>query len=152
MYLLVFINIAIITMDVALLSIEYASLLILETTLKGVFYSIKLKLEFAILGRLVKFVSSGQRDSVEDGSFNTGSSSFSPQPTENSNSRSTEREMEGGHTRHFENMSPAHNPGTPHCVSQFNESSGSSETPLKEMSALQKHTSFSSYIKVWGVS
>lgn len=53
---LVFINIVIIVMDTALLSIEYASLYLLETVTKGVCYSIKLKLEFAILSRLVKFV------------------------------------------------------------------------------------------------
>jgi len=53
---LVFINIVIIIMDTALLSIEYASLYLLETVAKGVCYSIKLKLEFAILSRLVKFV------------------------------------------------------------------------------------------------
>jgi hypothetical protein len=53
---LVFINVVIILMDTALLSIEYASLYLLETVTKGVCYSIKLKLEFAILSRLVKFV------------------------------------------------------------------------------------------------
>ncbi|KAK6380122.1 hypothetical protein LTS17_005310 [Exophiala oligosperma] len=50
------INVLIIIMDVGLLGLECASLYILETTIKPVFYSIKLKLEFAILGRLVKFV------------------------------------------------------------------------------------------------
>lgn len=58
---LVFINIVIIVMDSALLSIEYASLYLLETVIKGVCYSIKLKLEFAILGRLVKFVGGADR-------------------------------------------------------------------------------------------
>ena len=58
---LVFINVAIILMDTALLSMEYASLYLLETVVKGVCYSIKLKLEFAILSRLVKFVGGGDR-------------------------------------------------------------------------------------------
>lgn len=53
---LIFINVAILTMDAALLGIEYASIFVLETVLKGVLYSIKLKIEFAILSRLVKFV------------------------------------------------------------------------------------------------
>lgn len=53
---LVIINAIIIGMDLALLGLECASLYILETLLKGVIYSIKLKLEFAILGKLVKFV------------------------------------------------------------------------------------------------
>jgi hypothetical protein len=59
----VFINIAIIIMDMALLGMECASLYLLETVAKGVCYSIKLKLEFAILSRLVKFVGGGQRGS-----------------------------------------------------------------------------------------
>lgn len=58
---LVFINVVIILMDTALLSIEYASLYLLETVVKGVCYLIKLKLEFAILSRLVKFVGGGDR-------------------------------------------------------------------------------------------
>lgn len=56
MYQLMAINILIIIMDLALLGLECASLYILETTTKPVFYSIKLKLEFAILGKLVHFV------------------------------------------------------------------------------------------------
>ena len=57
---LLLINAVIIVMDLALLSLEAASLYILETLFKGVIYSIKLKLEFAILGKLVKFVGSSQ--------------------------------------------------------------------------------------------
>lgn len=53
---LVTINAVIIGMDLGLLGLECASLYILETLLKGVIYSIKLKLEFAILGKLVRFV------------------------------------------------------------------------------------------------
>lgn len=56
MHQLVFINIAIIIMDMALLSMECASLNLLETVTKPVCYSVKLKLEFAILSRLVKSV------------------------------------------------------------------------------------------------
>lgn len=53
---LVAINVVIILMDFVLLGFEYASLFILETVLKGFIYSVKLKLEFAILGRLVALV------------------------------------------------------------------------------------------------
>ncbi|KAK2601336.1 hypothetical protein N8I77_010791 [Diaporthe amygdali] len=55
------INAVIIAMDLGLLGLEAASFYILETMLKGVVYSIKLKLEFAILGKLVSFVGGGQR-------------------------------------------------------------------------------------------
>ncbi|KAG6355422.1 hypothetical protein INS49_003384 [Diaporthe citri] len=53
------INAVIIAMDLGLLGLEAASYYILETMLKGVVYSIKLKLEFAILGKLVSFYSVG---------------------------------------------------------------------------------------------
>ncbi|KAJ4370444.1 hypothetical protein N0V83_004962 [Neocucurbitaria cava] len=56
MYQLLVINVIIITMDLALLGVEFANLYLIETTLKGVVYSIKLKLEFAVLGKLVQLV------------------------------------------------------------------------------------------------
>ncbi|GAB7352091.1 hypothetical protein MBLNU459_g2591t1 [Dothideomycetes sp. NU459] len=62
---LILINIVIIIMDLALLGLECASLYILETLLKGVVYSIKLKLEFAILSKLVRFV--GGNSNVQEG-------------------------------------------------------------------------------------
>jgi hypothetical protein len=136
MYLLVTINIVIILLDIGLLSIEYASLLILETILKGVFYSIKLKLEFAILGRLVSFVRSGQTDAVECVSSNTGTSSFSGQRTQTSQTRSIEPELEEGHSRHLESMSPTRDTCVPRRPPQLQGSSGS-QIPFKEMIAEQ---------------
>ncbi|KAF2034574.1 hypothetical protein EK21DRAFT_55849 [Setomelanomma holmii] len=56
MYQLLAINVIIILMDLALLGVEFANLYLIETTLKGVVYSIKLKLEFTVLGKLVQFV------------------------------------------------------------------------------------------------
>ncbi|KAH7072619.1 hypothetical protein BKA63DRAFT_47269 [Paraphoma chrysanthemicola] len=56
MYQLLAINVIIIVMDLALLGVEFANLYLIETTLKGVVYSVKLKLEFAVLGKLVQFV------------------------------------------------------------------------------------------------
>ena len=56
MFQLLAINVIIITMDLALLGVEFANLYLIETTLKGVVYSIKLKLEFAVLGKLVRLV------------------------------------------------------------------------------------------------
>jgi len=53
---LILINAIIIAMDLCLLGLEAASLYILETLVKGVIYSIKLKLEFAILGKLVNLI------------------------------------------------------------------------------------------------
>ena len=56
MYQLVAINLIIILMDLGLLVVEYKNLYIMETMIKGVVYSVKLKLEFAVLGKLVHVV------------------------------------------------------------------------------------------------
>ena len=50
------INVLIIAMDVLLLGFEFANLYIMEASFKGVVYSVKLKLEFAVLGKLVLLV------------------------------------------------------------------------------------------------
>lgn len=56
MYQLIAINLIIILMDIALLVVEYKNIYVIETTLKGAIYSIKLKLEFAVLGQLIRLV------------------------------------------------------------------------------------------------
>lgn len=56
MYQLIGINCAIITMDLVLLGLEYANFYAVQITLKGFIYSFKLKLEFAVLGRLVDLI------------------------------------------------------------------------------------------------
>ncbi|KAL5336516.1 hypothetical protein BJX70DRAFT_389946 [Aspergillus crustosus] len=58
MYQLVAINLIIILMDIGLLVVEYMDYYIMETMIKGVVYSVKLKLEFAVLGKLVYIVRS----------------------------------------------------------------------------------------------
>ncbi|KAL3451230.1 hypothetical protein BJX65DRAFT_237135 [Aspergillus insuetus] len=58
MYQLVAINLIIILMDIGLLVVEYMDYYIMETMIKGVVYSVKLKLEFAVLGKLVYLVRS----------------------------------------------------------------------------------------------
>ncbi|RAK81444.1 uncharacterized protein BO72DRAFT_368850 [Aspergillus fijiensis CBS 313.89] len=56
MYQLLGINAAIILMDISLLVLEYLNIYIIQVSLKTFFYTIKLKLEFAVLSRLVSFV------------------------------------------------------------------------------------------------
>ncbi|KAI9926271.1 hypothetical protein ASPWEDRAFT_115469 [Aspergillus wentii DTO 134E9] len=56
MYELIAINFVIILMDIALLVLEYLGFYTLQTTLKGAVYSVKLKLEFGVLGKLVALV------------------------------------------------------------------------------------------------
>ncbi|KAL4803163.1 hypothetical protein BDV18DRAFT_44069 [Aspergillus unguis] len=64
MHQLVGINVAIVVMDLVLLGLEYASIYAIQITLKGVIYSVKLKLEFAVLGKLVDVVHNNQRTNV----------------------------------------------------------------------------------------
>ncbi|KAJ5081311.1 hypothetical protein NUU61_009575 [Penicillium alfredii] len=56
LYQLLGINCTIIAMDLLLLGLEYANLYAVQITLKGFIYSLKLKLEFAVLGRLVDII------------------------------------------------------------------------------------------------
>jgi hypothetical protein len=63
LYQLVSINIITIIFGLALLSCEFANLYVIESTFKGVVYSIKLKLEFAVLGKLVQFATWTQSES-----------------------------------------------------------------------------------------
>ncbi|KAI9727989.1 MAG: hypothetical protein M1828_005394 [Chrysothrix sp. TS-e1954] len=56
MYELLIINVIIIGLDVALITVEYLNLYEIETVFKGMVYTIKLKLEFGVLSKLVKVV------------------------------------------------------------------------------------------------
>lgn len=56
------INILIILMDIALLVIEYQNRHVFEQAVKAVVYSVKLKLEFAILSKLVGITQRGESD------------------------------------------------------------------------------------------
>ncbi|KAL4892424.1 hypothetical protein BDV59DRAFT_193635 [Aspergillus ambiguus] len=58
---LVAINVLMILMDVTVMSLEYANLWMLKCALMGAFNSIKLKLEFAVLRKLVDVVQTYQR-------------------------------------------------------------------------------------------
>lgn len=58
MYQLIIINTLIILMDIALLSLEYSGQFITQTVTKCFFYTVKLKLEIAVLSRLASFVKS----------------------------------------------------------------------------------------------
>ncbi|OKL62317.1 hypothetical protein UA08_03033 [Talaromyces atroroseus] len=55
-YQIIAINIFIIVMDLSLLILEYASQYSIQICLKAAVYSVKLKLEFAVLGQLVDFI------------------------------------------------------------------------------------------------
>ncbi|KAI2628420.1 integral membrane protein [Xylaria nigripes] len=55
--LLIYINFLIISLDIALLGVQYASLFYIQGAFKPAIYGVKLKLEFVILNRLIKSVS-----------------------------------------------------------------------------------------------
>ncbi|KAL1965349.1 hypothetical protein VTN77DRAFT_5786 [Rasamsonia byssochlamydoides] len=78
MYRLVTINLLIILMDIGLLVTEYLNFYIIETTLKATVYSVKLKLEFAVLGKLVNLVRthSWKSESVNKGNCPSGLPDF----------------------------------------------------------------------------
>lgn len=59
---LILVNVIIVLMDVGLVSLEIASLYLLQIIVKGFIYSVKLKLEFAILTRLVTYVGGDSRN------------------------------------------------------------------------------------------
>lgn len=55
---LIWINLIIIMMDVCLLALEYANQYVIEAAMKGMVYSIKLKLEFSVLNQLMTLANS----------------------------------------------------------------------------------------------
>ncbi|KFY07173.1 hypothetical protein V492_07382 [Pseudogymnoascus sp. VKM F-4246] len=63
------INLIFILMDIGLIATQYSNLFTYQTTLKGLIYSIKLKLEFFVLGKLVHIVNrrSGKPESHPEG-------------------------------------------------------------------------------------
>lgn len=75
MYQVVSINVAMFLMDVVLLVIECDGFYAVQTALKGMVYSVKLKLEFAVLRQLVDLVNRGRQSpqSLVLNSFQTAS-------------------------------------------------------------------------------
>lgn len=66
------INVVIVVLDIALLALEYLGFSILEQVFKGVAYSYKLKMEFAILGKLVDVSGVGEGRHLDDPSNSLG--------------------------------------------------------------------------------
>jgi hypothetical protein len=64
---LIYINILVILMDITLLCTEYANLYEIQITFKGALYSIKLRLEFAILNDLMSIAA--PTDSSRDNAY-----------------------------------------------------------------------------------
>ncbi|KAJ5080912.1 hypothetical protein N7456_013622 [Penicillium angulare] len=84
MYQLIGINCAIVAMDLLLLGLEYANQYAVQIVLKGFIYSLKLKLEFAVLGRLVDIIQ-GSRHPISLAIADTLPLCSYPRPPESTN-------------------------------------------------------------------
>ncbi|KAJ5965352.1 hypothetical protein N7481_012066 [Penicillium waksmanii] len=67
MYELLAINVLIILMDISVLIVEFLGLYYLQVLLKCTIYSIKLKIEFAVLGKLTAIVEASRLDLADSG-------------------------------------------------------------------------------------
>ncbi|GIK01946.1 hypothetical protein Aspvir_005987 [Aspergillus viridinutans] len=63
---LLVINILIILLDASFVAVQYSGFYAIQVTLKGLVYSVKLKLEYAILGKLVKAVNAQRKATGSD--------------------------------------------------------------------------------------
>lgn len=114
MYELFTINAVIIVMDIALLALEYKGLRSLERAFKSFIYSCKLKMEFAVLGKLVDLVHSSSRtlsNALADvDSFVTPSARSDRQPAFSQNDQVPDwmAKLEGRPAMHIEHV---HAPG-----------------------------------------
>ncbi|RAL08258.1 uncharacterized protein BO97DRAFT_473166 [Aspergillus homomorphus CBS 101889] len=77
---LLVINIVILILDLVVVAIEYAGYYALQVMFKPVAYSIKLKLEYAILGRLVQIAKGPSLDDPYPGSNTSATSAFVTTP------------------------------------------------------------------------
>jgi hypothetical protein len=76
---LIYVNAIIVFLDLTILGLEYSGLYDIQTAYKGLVYSVKLKLEFSILNRLVDLTKNGklasqssERGGVQMGTFDNG--------------------------------------------------------------------------------
>ncbi|KAH7343090.1 hypothetical protein BKA66DRAFT_448279 [Pyrenochaeta sp. MPI-SDFR-AT-0127] len=53
---LIFVNVVVVILDITLLAVQFSGLYMIQTTYKTAVYSVKLKIEFSILNRLVQIV------------------------------------------------------------------------------------------------
>jgi len=72
MHHLILVNVVVIILDITILGLEYAGYYQLQTAYKGLVYSVKLKLEFSILNRLMEMVGGGATASLSSTSRSRG--------------------------------------------------------------------------------
>lgn len=67
MYELLALNLVVILMDITLLVMEYLNIYYMQVSFKVLVYSVKLKLEFAVLGKLISLADASQHQSSDSG-------------------------------------------------------------------------------------
>ncbi|KAF2223903.1 hypothetical protein BDZ85DRAFT_116164 [Elsinoe ampelina] len=80
MYELLAVNVTIIILDIALLSVAHRDLFQIEVTLKGLVYSVKLKLELGVLSRLVRIVTGSGSALGRTATFDNDLANLSDEP------------------------------------------------------------------------
>ncbi|KAF4552939.1 Hypothetical protein D9617_8g049520 [Elsinoe fawcettii] len=80
MYELLAVNVTIIILDIALLSVAHRDLFQIEVTLKGLVYSVKLKLELGVLSRLVRIVTNSGSALGRTATFDNDLANLSDEP------------------------------------------------------------------------
>ena len=113
---LVLVNFLVIALDITVLAFQYAGLYDIQTSWKTLAYSIKLKLEFSILNRLVELTKSGLSGGRPSGSRVTGNNGTAPSGTVNV----TRSSMAGAAQSRFGN-------------SQYARMEDTQDVPLKEV-------------------
>lgn len=138
MWQLFSINVLIVIMDVALLVIEYQDRHVFQQALKGVIYSVKLKMEFAILSKLVALTS---RDGGSSQATFTGAFEDYNAAEDLGRHRSTARSRS---MKEFPRpLEPVHNPRMDlekHEIAYVERASGSGEGMTLDGGPLARHT------------
>ncbi|QKX63261.1 uncharacterized protein TRUGW13939_10430 [Talaromyces rugulosus] len=67
MYELLALNLVVMLMDVSLLVMEYLNIYYMQVSFKALVYSVKLKMEFAVLGKLVSLADPSQHQDLDSG-------------------------------------------------------------------------------------
>jgi hypothetical protein len=91
---LIYVNILIILMDITLLCTEYANLYEIQITFKGTLYSIKLRLEFAVLNSLMSLTRSNNSDDARDAQYTHSATRNVGLETFNGNARPEDQNAE----------------------------------------------------------
>jgi hypothetical protein len=63
---LIYVNVIIVVLDIAILGLEYSGLYDIQTVYKGFVYSVKLKFEFSILNRLIELTRSLRLETFDE--------------------------------------------------------------------------------------